>query len=144
MHDDRKEIPKIPIPCVRVIALNQDRRILVLQRALESYKGGEWCLPGGKIDYNETPEQAVARELWEETGLASYEEHFLGFQNSLPLTLDGMHAINFYYSCKAEGSLILNSESISSRWLDLEEALRFPLEFGNNWGIQLFAQKSFH
>lgn len=37
---------------------------------LISISGGEyWSLPAGAIELGETPEEAVVREVWEETGL---------------------------------------------------------------------------
>jgi len=43
-------------------------RILLEQRIFNPEKG-KWCLPAGYLDTGETPEQAVAREVLEETGL---------------------------------------------------------------------------
>lgn len=45
--------------------------ILILKRLETKSHGGKWGMPAGKIDAGETPEQAIARELKEETGLAT-------------------------------------------------------------------------
>ena len=47
-----------------------DNKILLLKRVKPSTDGlGFWELPGGGLEYGETPNQAVIRELKEETGL---------------------------------------------------------------------------
>lgn len=56
-----------PKPVVSIL-LHHDGKILMLQRANEPLKG-YWCLPGGYLNYDETPEEAVIRELKEETGI---------------------------------------------------------------------------
>lgn len=57
-------------PKVSVIARIEDRgRILFVQRGVEPGLG-KWCLPGGFLNFGETPEQALGREVLEETGLA--------------------------------------------------------------------------
>lgn len=60
--------PALTVDCV-VFGLDQDDlKILLIQRDGEPY-AGEWAMPGGFVDMDETPEEAAMRELEEETGL---------------------------------------------------------------------------
>jgi len=46
--------------------------------------GGQWSLPGGRIDGGETPAEAALRELEEEVGLVCPEESVLGLLDDYP------------------------------------------------------------
>jgi mutator protein MutT len=46
--------------------------------------GGQWALPGGRIDAGETAPQAALRELAEEVGLALAPESVLGLLDDYP------------------------------------------------------------
>ncbi|MFL6196015.1 MAG: NUDIX domain-containing protein [Thermoanaerobaculia bacterium] len=46
--------------------------------------GGQWALPGGRLDPGEVPEIAALRELEEELGLALPPEDVLGLLDDLP------------------------------------------------------------
>ena len=57
---------------ITVLALLErpDHRILITQRALDkAWAAGHWEIPGGGVRADETPEEAVRREVLEETGL---------------------------------------------------------------------------
>jgi 8-oxo-dGTP pyrophosphatase MutT (NUDIX family) len=43
--------------------------ILLLQRNYEKLNGDKWGLPAGKVDVGESEEEAVVREIFEETGI---------------------------------------------------------------------------
>jgi mutator protein MutT len=56
-----------PLPAVQAF-LERDGRVLLARRGVEP-RLGYWDFPGGFVEEAEAPEQAVRRELREETGL---------------------------------------------------------------------------
>jgi 8-oxo-dGTP diphosphatase len=57
-----------PLPCAAALVRSSEGEILLVKRGVEPAKG-EWALPSGFIEIDETPEMACLRELKEETGL---------------------------------------------------------------------------
>lgn len=57
-----------PRPCVSAIIFDEDRNILLLKKTNKPFKEF-WCLPGGVVEYDETPQQSIIREVKEETNL---------------------------------------------------------------------------
>lgn len=123
---------KYPVPVVRLIIPDSKGRILLLKRESSDYLGGKWCLPGGKIDYGETVEQAAIRELKEETSLTSTSMEFLFYQDSLPLEPGGMHCINLYFECLVKGEITLSKESVEYMWIGSEEVSNYDITFRND------------
>ncbi|MBZ9655607.1 NUDIX domain-containing protein [Phyllobacterium lublinensis] len=64
------------------IVFLKDSHILLLQRK-KSPEAGAWGIPGGKVDFLETAEQAIRREAMEETGLRAGEISLLGLSEQL-------------------------------------------------------------
>lgn len=61
---------------VTSILLHKDGKVLMLKSHKQPYEDF-WVLPGGYIDYEEEPAQAVVREVKEEVGLEAQIEGFL-------------------------------------------------------------------
>ncbi len=63
----------MPIEVAVGILVNSSNHVLINQRtALQSWSGW-WEFPGGKLEKNETPRQALDREIYEELGVEVIE-----------------------------------------------------------------------
>ncbi|WP_420433958.1 8-oxo-dGTP diphosphatase MutT [Hyphobacterium sp.] len=63
-----------PVLLVAACALcDADGRVLIARRPEGKEMAGLWEFPGGKVETNETPEQAIVRELREELGIEPCE-----------------------------------------------------------------------
>src|SRR5688572_21012508 len=104
-----------PIPVVRPILPDEQKRVLLLKRTGGPH-GGDWCLPGGKIDYGKTLEEVIRDELKQETDLDLKSFHFFFIQDSLPAQTGDTHYLNLYFKCRWNGSVTLNYESSAHIW----------------------------
>src|SRR3990167_11223635 len=59
-----------PLVCTDGIVVDK-KHVLLVKRIIEPYKG-YWTLPGGHVDYGEELEEAVCREVLEETGISTH------------------------------------------------------------------------
>jgi 8-oxo-dGTP diphosphatase len=53
---------------IAALYIEDGDRLLFLHRQENKSQGNRWGIPGGKVDKNETPLQAIIREVKEETG----------------------------------------------------------------------------
>ena len=107
-----------PYLAVRAIITNESGKVLILKRANTAEGDGKWCLPGGNIEYGETADEAMVREIKQETSLNCTDTKFLFFLESLPSEESELHYVNFVYHCTAEGKVKLNYESSDYAWID--------------------------
>jgi 8-oxo-dGTP diphosphatase len=59
---------KPPLEVVGAVILDEAGRVLCALRSAQMSLAGHWEFPGGKIDADESPEVALAREIKEELG----------------------------------------------------------------------------
>jgi ADP-ribose pyrophosphatase YjhB (NUDIX family) len=131
-----------PVPVVRLIIPNDAGKVIILCRQNTVYSGGQWNLPGGKVDYGSTVEDEVRKELIEETSLVCTSMRFLFYQDSLPLRPGGLHCINFYFECVVRGDLRLNEESSQFAWIGPQDLSSYQLTFRNEEGLLRYWKES--
>lgn len=109
-----------PVPAVICFLEREDGRFLVFRRAREPMKGS-WDMPGGFVEPLEHPEDAVRRELREETALDIEVRGLIGVFPSV-YGDTGKKTLDFAYLCRvAGGEFTLSDESAEHAWLPLEE-----------------------
>lgn len=107
-------------PVVAGLMLDPAGRILVQQRPEGTAMAGLWEFPGGKIEPGETPEQALARELVEELGIAISPE------NCEPMTfasapLGQRHLVLLLFRCRNWSGEPRALHATALRWVTVEE-----------------------
>jgi ADP-ribose pyrophosphatase YjhB (NUDIX family) len=103
-------------------------RLLLIRRGHEP-GAGLWSLPGGRIEPGETDEQAVAREILEETGLRVACGRLVGTAE-LP-GLDGAVAdVRDYLATVTGGELAAGDDADDVRWATAADLTRLPLTSG--------------
>jgi len=127
--------PKPVASCVIV----RDGELLLLRRAIAPGVG-KWAFPAGFVEPGETAEQAIAREVMEETRLdvevrylRSWARDLGGGESYLGLCFRG--------EIRGGGEVVIDHESLEFAWVPLErgplEALEWAFETHRSTALEL-------
>lgn len=113
---DRKEYTYMKT--IRVVAaiIIENNKVFATQRGYGDFKDG-WEFPGGKIEIDETPEEAIAREIKEELDTAVEVVELL---DTVEYDYPNFHLSMDCFICKiVSGDLVLK-EHEAAKWLTKE------------------------
>lgn len=99
--------------------VRQNERLLLIKRKNPPFKG-EYALPGGFVEYNESIEEAVVREVKEETGLKTEIKELIGVYSSPDRDPRGHMISTTFYLERKGGSLKGGSDAEKARYFDID------------------------
>ena len=116
-----------PEPIVGAFIFNTTGELFLMK----SHKWNDmYVIPGGHVELGEKMNDALEREVKEETGLVIYDPRFICFWEFI----EGeefhkkKHMIFFNFSVKTKGKIVtLNEEGQEYIWVKPKESLKFPL-----------------
>jgi 8-oxo-dGTP diphosphatase len=97
----------------------RDGRVLMLLRSEKCRNNRHmWTIPGGMVEPMESLEDAIRREVLEETGLKLSTVKFIALSDRI---FDGQHWVSVLYFCEAEGSPVNNEPDMHEKleWHDV-------------------------
>lgn len=126
---ERREYPEIPRVGVGGLVVDGGK-LLLIKRAFEP-SSGLWSIPGGLLELGESLEEAVAREVEEETGIKVEVGELLDVLNWVIRDEQGKikyHYVLIDFLAKPVGGKLRKSrETIDVRWVKLEDLDKYAL-----------------
>ncbi len=129
MKSDRREYPSFPKVGVGGLVIDKDK-LLLIKRAYEP-SSGLWSIPGGLLEVGEELEEAVAREIEEETGIKVEVKELLGVFNFV--IRDEAGKVKYHYvlidflAKPVGGKLRPSRETLDVRWVSLKDIEKYSL-----------------
>jgi 8-oxo-dGTP diphosphatase len=93
--------------------LVHDEKVLLVRSSSPQIKPPLWWLPGGGIDFGESPEETLLREFHEETGLAIKEPVLLDVVSDIRRRPNGdrIHTVRVLYTASLDGGELRDEET---------------------------------
>jgi len=131
---------QFPEPAVGALILNPEGKILLIR----SHKWRDkYVIPGGHIEVGEKIEEALQREIKEETGLDVYDAEFIGLQEFIcddAFWKPGRHFIFLDYACRTDSKeVILDSkEAQEYQWVSMEDSEKLDIGLYTKQAIKTY------
>lgn len=114
-----QQLPKLGVSA----SVWRDGKVLLVQRAKPPV--GIWAFPGGHVEAGERLEEAVARELLEETGLTARFEGLLGLYDVIRRDSSGLVSVHYVIACyvgvAGPGDPVAASDAAAAEWADPDQ-----------------------
>lgn len=103
---------KLLHPVIHLHIFNSEGKLFLQKRsATKDVQPNRWdSSVAGHIDLNETPEQAVAREAWEELGLKDIKKHFI---LKYIIETDTERELSYCFYAIYDGGFNIDNEEVS-------------------------------
>lgn len=123
---------------------NDEEKLFITQRGKKAKnEQGTWEIPGGSVEFNETFEQALKREIKEELGVEIAVLELLGVCDHI-IPEEKQHWVSPTYICKIiKGTpKILEPEKCAAvGWFSLDEAEKMKLSIVTEYDLSLLKKK---
>lgn len=107
---------------------NQQGEILIDRRRPTGELGGYWEFPGGKIEADETVEECIKREIWEELGIViEVGKHLITIAHAY----SHLHVTLIVHHCHYLDGTPQPIECDEIRWVTLAEIDKFTFPQAN-------------
>lgn len=111
-----QQMPKLGVSA----SIWRDGKVLLVERAKPPK--GIWAFPGGQVELGETLEEAVARELHEETGMSARFQGLLGLYDVIRRDESGRVDVHYVIACylgeAGPEQPVAASDAADVRWVD--------------------------
>lgn len=109
---------------VTAAIIQNEGKILLAQRRKDSHQGLKWEFPGGKLEFGESPEECLVREIREELdinikvkGIFQVVSHIYGERQVILLC----------YLCQLDQGQIKPKECQDFCWVEKQDLLKYDL-----------------
>ncbi len=98
----------------------KDKKVLLISKSeSEDINPNTWDIPGGRLEFRESPREALHREVREETGL---DITILGPSRTWTFTKGEFQLVGITFCCLTKGKVTgLSNEHVKFRWMGIDE-----------------------